>query len=150
MLPLIFYFPLPITSPDYVLRFTEVSSKAYSLCIPLYFIILMLLYSDLMLLLFKLLFLLHVTCFCSSTMVKDSKQLISHIKAATYIYILMIHLWNSLCASDELVLEVNSILCDELISKVYFLDLQSAISVYILCNTPPNLRYLNIFCRHRA
>jgi hypothetical protein len=86
MLPLIFYFPLPTSFPDYVLHFTEVSSKAHSLCIPLYFIILMLLLSDLTLLLFKLLFVLHVTCFFSSIMVKDSKQLIPNTKATTYIY----------------------------------------------------------------
>jgi len=47
-------------------------------------------------------------------------------------------------------MKVNSILRNGLISKFYFLDLNSAIFVYFLYNTPPNLWYFKIFCRHRA
>jgi hypothetical protein len=46
-------------------------------------------------------------------------------------------------------MKVNSILRNGLISKFYFLDLNSAISAHFRYNTPPNLRYFKIFCRHR-
>jgi hypothetical protein len=50
---------------------------------------------------------------------------------------LLIHLWNPLCAYDERVMKVNSILRNGLISKFYFLQIHSTISVYFRYSTPP-------------